>query len=104
MRFALIILPLVLAGCFGGKKVVKQDQTYSISFQRQDKTNAEKPKRYFIRDKEFEVMTDNYVKGEIKGTSTIDDLIKLKEMIETLKFAVMQYDIGDSSPTAKAGN
>lgn len=103
LALVFFVFPFLLVGC-GGKKAVKQDQSYSISFQRQDKTNAEKPKRYFLRDKEFEVISDNYVKGEIKGISTIDDLGKLKGMIETLKFAVMQYDVGQSSEPTKPSN
>ncbi len=100
----LAISPLILSGCLGSRKIVKQDQSYSIAFQRQDKTSLEKPRVYKWNDKEFNVVSDNYVKGEIKGISTIDDLSKLKGMIETLKFAVMQHEVENSSAPAKPAN
>lgn len=104
MPAILLLLLFFLPGCFGGKKAIKQDQSYTISFQKQDKFVRNLPAKYTWQESKAEVAAENYVRGEIKGIANINELSKLKEMIETLKFAVMQYDVGQSSEPPKAAN
>lgn len=99
--YLVLLSILVLTGC-AGKKRPKLDQSYAISFQRQDKIEGEKKKLWAWQGREVDVVGDNYIKGEIKGVSSIEDLVKLKAMLEALKFIVLPpSDLKPAEPEVK---